>query len=116
MVVSGASDKAREDRDAAVCSFTLSECKHGDEQRSDHIAWEEDDDMGTLTIRRLDDQVIERLKGEARAHGRSMESEVRSILEDHPAAYIAHEEMTVGDFFDRIRAELDGELEQPAPD
>ncbi|MBM6699235.1 hypothetical protein H7U32_02600 [Bifidobacterium pullorum subsp. saeculare] len=75
--------------------------------------------MGTLTIRRLDDQIIERLKDEARAHGRSMEAEVRSILEGHTAAFIAHEEMTVGDFFDRIRTALDGglrdnELEQPA--
>lgn len=37
--------------------------------------------MGTLTIRNLDDAVIERLKQEARENGRSLEAEVRSLLE-----------------------------------
>lgn len=36
--------------------------------------------MTTLTIRRLDDTVIERLKTRARARGHSLEAELREIL------------------------------------
>ena len=36
--------------------------------------------MGTLTIRSLDDQVIERLKAQAKANHRSLEGEVRHAL------------------------------------
>lgn len=36
--------------------------------------------MGALTIRRLEDGVIERLKAEAKQHGRSMEEEARLAL------------------------------------
>ena len=36
--------------------------------------------MGTLTIRNLDDRVIERLKAQARANERSLEGEVRHML------------------------------------
>lgn len=36
--------------------------------------------MGTLTIRNLDDQVIERLKAQAKANHRSLEGEVRHAL------------------------------------
>ena len=36
--------------------------------------------MGNLTIRNLDDAVIDRLKGQARANQRSLEDEVRSVL------------------------------------
>ena len=36
--------------------------------------------MGDLTIRNLDDQVIERLKRQARASHRSLEGEVRHLL------------------------------------
>ena len=39
--------------------------------------------MGTLTIRNLDDGVIDRLKAQAKAHQRSLEGEVRHILADH---------------------------------
>lgn len=38
--------------------------------------------MGVLTIRRLDDGVIARLKARARQNGRSMEEEVRRTLAD----------------------------------
>ena len=37
--------------------------------------------MATLTIRNLDDAVVERLKNRARARNRSLEAEVRTILE-----------------------------------
>ena len=36
--------------------------------------------MGTLTIRNLDDRVIERLEAQARKHGRSLEGEIRRML------------------------------------
>ena len=36
--------------------------------------------MGTLTIRNLDDRVIEQLKEQARANHRSLEGEVRHLL------------------------------------
>lgn len=36
--------------------------------------------MATVTIRRLDPAVVEALKARARAHGRSLEAELRLIL------------------------------------
>ena len=36
--------------------------------------------MGVVTIRRLDDEVIERLRKRAKAAGRSLEEEIRTIL------------------------------------
>lgn len=36
--------------------------------------------MGSITIRRLDDELKERLRRRAASHGRSMEDEVREIL------------------------------------
>ena len=36
--------------------------------------------MGTLTIRKLDDKVIERLKARARTRRRSLEAELRELL------------------------------------
>jgi plasmid stability protein len=38
--------------------------------------------MATLTIRQLDDAVYERLKARARQHNRSLEAEVRVILDE----------------------------------
>ena len=37
--------------------------------------------MGNLTIRDLDDRVIERLKARAKANHRSLEDEIRYVLE-----------------------------------
>jgi antitoxin FitA len=39
--------------------------------------------MANLTIRNLDDSVVETLKGKAKAHNRSLEAELRQILTDH---------------------------------
>jgi plasmid stability protein len=36
--------------------------------------------MGTLTIRRLDNTIIDRLKARARTRGRSLEAELRELL------------------------------------
>ena len=38
--------------------------------------------MGQLLVRQLDDDVKERLRSRARRHGRSMEEEVREILQN----------------------------------
>ena len=38
--------------------------------------------MGQLTIRKVDDELIRRLKIRAAEHGRSAEAEVRAILEE----------------------------------
>ena len=37
--------------------------------------------MANITIRNLDDEVVERLKVQAKAHRRSLEAELRMILE-----------------------------------
>ena len=42
--------------------------------------------MAALTIRNLPDAVVERLKKTARTNGRSMEQEVRELLEERYAA------------------------------
>ena len=39
--------------------------------------------MATLTIRNLPDELVERLKVKAKAANRSMEQEVRELLETH---------------------------------
>lgn len=39
--------------------------------------------MGTLTVRNLEDDVIESVKEEARRNSRSLEAEVREILRRH---------------------------------
>ena len=41
--------------------------------------------MATLTIRNLDEAMVERLKGAAARRGRSMEQEVRELLEQRYA-------------------------------
>ena len=38
--------------------------------------------MATLTIRNLDDEVVDKLKARAKEHNRSLEAEVRQILAD----------------------------------
>lgn len=38
--------------------------------------------MATLTVRRLDEDVYQRLRDRARANNRSLEAEVRDILEE----------------------------------
>ena len=38
--------------------------------------------MAQLLIRQLDDKLVERLKKQAKEHGRSLQSEVKTILEE----------------------------------
>lgn len=44
--------------------------------------------MGNLTIRNLDDAVIDRLKAQARANQRSLEGEVRYVLTREVSDYL----------------------------
>ena len=44
--------------------------------------------MGSLTIRNLDDGVIDRLKAQARANQRSLEGEVRHLLIREVSEYL----------------------------
>ena len=47
--------------------------------------------MATLTIRKIPDEQIQQLKEVAEKNNRSMESQVRSILEEWLAGTVAHE-------------------------
>lgn len=42
--------------------------------------------MATLTIRNLDDAVVEKLKAQAKQNNRSLEAEVRQILDERAGA------------------------------
>lgn len=53
--------------------------------------------MGTLTIRRIDDDVLEKFKEMARHNNRSAEAEARSLLEEVTAEYMARKIMTSAD-------------------
>lgn len=72
--------------------------------------------MATLTIRNIDDKVREQIRLQAAENGRSMEAELRAILEN-----IAAKRTTKpGDVFRRIQTRFakiggldDGELEIP---
>ena len=64
--------------------------------------------MGTLTIRNLDDRVVDRLRRQARANQRSLEGEVRFIL----SRQSADRERAIAAFRERTRRLLSGD---PAP-
>jgi antitoxin FitA len=68
--------------------------------------------MTTLTIRGLDPQTHARLRVEAARHGRSMEAEVRAILQERLAPHLA--ERGLGSKIHERFAALDTEL--PIPD
>lgn len=63
----------------------------------------------TLTVRRLSDDCIDTLKQAAKDNNRSMEAEVRSILEDFTAEYVAHQITTTADLVAEMQRLLDGE-------
>ena len=54
--------------------------------------------MGTLTIRNLDDRVIERLKAQARENKRSLEAEIRHMLTER-----ADRRVRIAAFLERTR-------------
>ena len=59
--------------------------------------------MATLTIRKIPDEQIQQLKEVAEKNNRSMESQVRSILEEWLAGTVAHEMTRKTNFYDEIR-------------
>ncbi|QSY60173.1 FitA-like ribbon-helix-helix domain-containing protein [Bifidobacterium longum] len=59
--------------------------------------------MATLTIRKIPDEQIQQLKEVAEKNNRSMESQVRSILEEWLAGTVAHEITRKTNFYDEIR-------------
>lgn len=63
----------------------------------------------TLTIRKVPVECVDVLKQAARENNRSMESQVKSVLEEWTAGYVAHEEMSNSDLLDKMRELLDGE-------
>lgn len=63
--------------------------------------------MATLTIRRLDDEVVDKLKYIAKEHNRSVEAEVRSVLEDFTAGLLAHDIVSGTDLVREMRKLLD---------
>jgi antitoxin FitA len=67
--------------------------------------------MTTLTIRGLDPQTHARLRVEAARHGRSMEAEVRAILQERLAPRPG--QRGLGTKIHRRFAGLDGELQIP---
>ena len=67
--------------------------------------------MATLTIRGLDPETHARLRVEAARHGRSMEAEVRAILQERLPPH-ADERGLASKIHERF-ADLEGELELP---
>ncbi len=56
--------------------------------------------MATLIVRKLDDEVVQRLKARARAHGRSAEAEHRLILQE---VLSPKPKMTGAEFWESLR-------------
>ncbi len=56
--------------------------------------------MATLIVRKLDDDLVQRLKARAKAHGRSAEAEHRLILQE---TLCPKPKMTGAEFWDSLR-------------
>ena len=67
--------------------------------------------MGNLTIRNLDDRIIERLKEQAKANQRSLEGEVRYILTQQAGRH-----GRIADFRERTRQLLSLTADTSQPD
>jgi plasmid stability protein len=58
--------------------------------------------MAQILVRGLDDQIVARLKDRAASHGRSLESEARSILESATGFTAEEARRLVGDWQRRL--------------
>ena len=58
--------------------------------------------MAILIVRKLDDDLVQRLKARARAHGRSAEAEHRLILQE---VFSPKPKMTGAEFWEALRGE-----------
>ncbi len=70
--------------------------------------------MGTVHVRRLDDQVVERLKRRAAANNRSLESEARHILEQAAEDDMAERVRAFRALSERLRRETVGIPQTPS--
>ena len=70
--------------------------------------------MGTIDIRGLDDRVIERLKRRAADNGRSLEGEVRNILERAAEDDMAVRLAAFRGLSERMRSETGGLSQTPS--
>ena len=64
--------------------------------------------MGTVHVRRLDDQVVQRLKLRAAGNNRSLESEARHILEQAARDDAAEKVKAFRDLSERLRKQTGG--------
>jgi plasmid stability protein len=69
--------------------------------------------MATLTIRKLDDDVYERLRAEARRNERSIEAEARHMLAQHVGKSIPPDRTRTNELVERLRAMLDQQPVDP---
>lgn len=72
--------------------------------------------MGTITIRRVPDEQIAKIKEIAARNNRSMEAEARSILEEYTAQYVSHEIVSNADLVQEMWDLLNGEGLAPEED
>ena len=70
--------------------------------------------MGTVHVRRLDDEVVERLKRRAAENHRSLESEVRHILEQAAEYGTSEKARRFGDMVKRLRTGTGGHRQTPS--
>ena len=70
--------------------------------------------MGTVHVRRLDDQIVQRLKLRAAANNRSLESEARHILEQAARDDLAEKVKAFRDLSERLRKETGGIPQTPS--
>lgn len=63
--------------------------------------------MGTLTIRRIDNDVLAKFKEIAKRNNRSAEAEARSLLEEITAEYAARKIMTSADLISEMHQLLE---------
>ena len=70
--------------------------------------------MGTLYVRRLDDEVVRRLKSRAAANDRSLESEARHILEQAASDGMAEKTRAFRELSLRMRRQTAGRPQTPS--
>ena len=70
--------------------------------------------MGTVHVRRLDDQIVQRLKLRAAANNRSLESEARHILEQAARDDLAEKVKAFRDLSERLLKETGSVPQTPS--
>ena len=70
--------------------------------------------MGTVNVRRLDDEVVSRLKRRAAENNRSLESEARHILEQAVEDGMAEKIRAFRDLSHKLRRQISGLPQTPA--